>query len=126
MEKAVRFAQLRETFGKPIAQHQGIQFMLADMATAVHVARVATMNAASLMDEGLPFLQEASIAKLMASEMCIDVASKAIQIHGGAGYFQEAGVERIFRDARVTTIYEGTSEVQRLLIAKQLLAQYPV
>ncbi len=126
LEAAVRFAQLRETFGKPIAQHQGIQFMLADMATGVHVARVATMNAASLMDEGLPFLQEASIAKLMASEMCIDVASKAIQIHGGAGYFQEAGVERIFRDARVTTIYEGTSEVQRLLIAKQLLAQYPV
>jgi butyryl-CoA dehydrogenase len=126
LEAAVRFAQLRETFGKPIAEHQGIQFMLADMAVGVHTARVATMNAASLMDAGLPFLQEASIAKLMASEMCIDVANKAIQIHGGAGYFREAGVERIFRDARVTTIYEGTSEVQRLLIAKQLLAQYPV
>ena len=126
LEAAVRFAQLRETFGNPIAQHQGIQFMLADMAVGVHASRVATMNAASLMDQGLPFLQEASIAKLMASEMCIDVANKAIQIHGGAGYFQEAGVERIFRDARVTTIYEGTSEVQRLLIARQLLAQYPV
>jgi alkylation response protein AidB-like acyl-CoA dehydrogenase len=126
LEAAVRFAQLRETFGVPIAQHQGIQFMLADMAVGVHTARVATMNAASLMDAGQPFLQEASIAKLMASEMCIDVANKAIQIHGGAGYFQEAGVERIFRDARVTTIYEGTSEVQRLLIAKQVLAQYPV
>lgn len=126
LEAAVRFAQLRETFGKPIAQHQAIQFMLADMAVGVHTARVATMHAASLMDAGQPFLQEASIAKLMASEMCIDVANKAIQIHGGAGYFQEAGVERIFRDARVTTIYEGTSEVQRLLIAKELLAQYPV
>ena len=126
LEAAVRFAQLRETFGVPIAQHQAIQFMLADMAVGVHTARVATMNAASLMDVGQPFLQEASIAKLMASEMCIDVANKAIQIHGGAGYFQEAGVERIFRDARVTTIYEGTSEVQRLLIAKQLLAQYAV
>ena len=126
LEAAVRFAQLRETFGVPIAQHQAIQFMLADMAVGVHTARVATMNAASLMDAGQPFLQEASIAKLMASEMCIDVANKAIQIHGGAGYFQEAGVERIFRDARVTTIYEGTSEVQRLLIAKQLLAQYAV
>jgi len=126
LEAAVRFAQLRETFGKPISQHQGIQFMLADMAVGVHASRTATMNAASLMDEGLPFLQEASIAKLMASEMCIDVANKAIQVHGGAGYFQEAGVERIFRDARVTTIYEGTSEVQRLLIARQLLAQYPV
>ena len=126
LEAAVRFAQLRETFGVPIAQHQAIQFMLADMAVGVHTARVATMNAASLMDAGQPFLQEASIAKLTASEMCIDVANKAIQIHGGAGYFQEAGVERIFRDARVTTIYEGTSEVQRSLIAKQLLAQYAV
>ena len=126
LEAAVRFAQRRESFGSPIAQHQAIQFMLADMAVGVHSSRVATMNAASLMDAGEPFLQEASIAKLMASEMCINVADKAIQIHGGAGYFQEAGVERIFRDARVTTIYEGTSEVQRLLIARQLLAQYPV
>ena len=126
LEAAVRFAQLRETFGNPISQHQGIQFMLADMAVGVHSSRVATMNAASLMDADRPFIQEASIAKLMASEMCIEVANKAIQIHGGAGYFQEAGVERIFRDARVTTIYEGTSEVQRLLIARQLMAQYPV
>ena len=126
LEAAVRFAQLRETFGTPISQHQGIQFMLADMAVGVHSSRVATMNAASLMDADQPFIQEASIAKLMASEMCIEVANKAIQIHGGAGYFQEAGVERIFRDARVTTIYEGTSEVQRLLIARQLMAQYPV
>ena len=126
LEAAVRFAQLRETFGNPISQHQGIQFMLADMAVGVHSSRVATMNAASLMDADQPFIQEASIAKLMASEMCIEVANKAIQIHGGVGYFQEAGVERIFRDARVTTIYEGTSEVQRLLIARQLMAQYPV
>ena len=126
LEAAVRFAQLRETFGNPISQHQGIQFMLADMAVGVHSSRVATMNAASLMDADQPFIQEASIAKLMASEMCIEVANKAIQIHGGAGYFQEAGVERIFRDARVTTIYEGTSEVQRLLVARQLMAQYPV
>ena len=126
LEEAVRYAQQRQSFGKPIAQHQGIQFMLADMAVGVHSSRVATMNAASLMDANQPFIQEASIAKLMASEMCIDVANKAIQIHGGAGYFQEAGVERIFRDARVTTIYEGTSEVQRLLIARQLMAQYPV
>jgi alkylation response protein AidB-like acyl-CoA dehydrogenase len=126
LEAAVRFAQMRETFGKPISEHQAIQFMLADMAVGVHSSRVATMNAASLMDAGESFIQEASIAKLMASEMCIEVANKAIQIHGGAGYFQEAGVERIFRDARVTTIYEGTSEVQRLLIARKLLEQYPV
>ena len=126
LEAAVRYAQQRETFGKPIAQHQAIQFMLADMATQVYAARVATMNAATLKDEGLPFLSEASMAKLLASEMCVDVSSKAIQVHGGAGYFREAGVERIFRDARVTTIYEGTSEIQRLVIARQLLAQYPL
>jgi alkylation response protein AidB-like acyl-CoA dehydrogenase len=126
LEAAVRYAQQRETFGKPIAQHQAIQFMLADMATAVHGARIATMNAATLKDEGLPFANEASMAKLIASEMCIDVSSKAIQVHGGIGYFQDAGVERIFRDARVTTIYEGTSEVQKLIIARQILAQYPL
>jgi alkylation response protein AidB-like acyl-CoA dehydrogenase len=126
LEAAVRYAQQRESFGKPIAQHQAIQFMLADMAAEVHAARVTTMNAATLKDAGQPFLQEASIAKLLASEMCIRVADRAVQVHGGSGYFRDAGVERILRDARVTTIYEGTSEVQRLLIARQLLAQYPV
>jgi alkylation response protein AidB-like acyl-CoA dehydrogenase len=126
LEAAVRYAQQRETFGKPIAQHQAIQFMLAEMATAVYGARIATMNAATLKDEGLPFVNEASMAKLIASEMCVDVSSKAMQVHGGIGYFQDAGVERIFRDARVTTIYEGTSEVQKLIIARQILAQYPL
>ncbi len=126
LEAAVRYAQQRQTFGKPIAQHQAIQFMLADMAAQVHAARVCTMTAATLKDHGLPFINEASIAKLIASEMCVQVASQAIQVHGGAGYFKEAGVERIFRDARATTIYEGTSEVQRLVIARQVLAQYPV
>ena len=126
LEAAVRYAQQRETFGKPIAQHQAIQFMLAEMATAVHGARIATMNAATLKDEGLPFVNEASMAKLIASEMCVDVSSKAMQVHGGIGYFQDAGVERIFRDARVTTIYEGTSEAQKLNIARQILAQYPL
>ena len=126
LEAAVRYAQQRHSFGQPLAQRQAIQFMLADMAAEVHAARVVTMNAATLKDAGQPFLQEASIAKLLASEMCIRVADKALQIHGGAGYFQEAGVERILRDARVTTIYEGTSEVQRLLIARQLLKDYAV
>jgi alkylation response protein AidB-like acyl-CoA dehydrogenase len=126
LEAAVRYAQQRETFGKPIAQHQGIQFMLADMATQVHASRVATMHAATLKDQGLPFVNEASMAKLLASETCVTVASQAVQIYGGAGYFNDAPVERIFRDSRVTTIYEGTSEVQRLIIARQLLAQYPV
>ena len=124
LEAAMRYAQQRETFGKPIAQHQGIQFTLADMASQVYAARAATMTAASLHDEGLPFETEASMAKLLASEMCVEVSSKAVQVHGGIGYFEEAGVERIFRDARVTTIYEGTSEVQKLIIARHLLAQY--
>jgi hypothetical protein len=126
LEAGVRYAQQRESFGRPIAQHQAIQFMLADMATEVYAARVSTMNAATLKDHGLPFVNEASMAKLIASEMCVKVASQALQVHGGYGYFKEAPVERLFRDSRVTTIYEGTSEVQRLLIARQVLAQYPI
>ena len=126
LEAAVRYAQQRETFGKPIAQHQAIQFMLADMATDVYAARVATMNAATLKDSDEPFINPASMAKLIASEMCVRVASQAVQVHGGYGYFKESVVERIFRDSRVTTIYEGTSEIQRLLIARQVLSQYLV
>ena len=126
LEQAVRYAQQRETFGRPIAQHQAIQFMLADMATDVYASRMATMNAATLKDADLPFNDQASMAKLMASEMCQRVASQAIQIHGGAGYFKDSPVERIFRDARVTTIYEGTSEIQRLVIARNVLAQYKI
>ena len=126
LEEAARYAQQRQSFGKPIAQHQAIQFLLADMATEVHAARVATMQAATLKDEGLPFINEASMAKLLASEMCVRVTSQALQVHGGYGYFKDSPVERLFRDARVTTIYEGTSEVQRLLIARQVLEQYRV
>ena len=126
LEEAVRYAQQRESFGRPIAQHQAVQFMLADMATAVHAARTCTMQAATLKDDDQPYINEASIAKLIASEMCVDVTSKAVQVHGGYGYFKDSPVERLFRDARVTTIYEGTSEVQRLLIARQTLAQYPI
>ena len=126
LEASVKYAQQRETFGKPLAGHQAIQFMLADMATEVFAARVATMHAATLKDEGLPFIDEASMAKLMASETAVKVTSQALQVHGGYGYFKDSPVERYFRDARVTTIYEGTSEVQRLIIARQLMAQYPV
>ncbi|MYC29698.1 MAG: acyl-CoA dehydrogenase [Chloroflexi bacterium] len=126
LEEGVRYAQQRESFGRPIAQHQAVQFMLADMATEVHAARTCTMQAASLKDNDQPYINEASIAKLIASEMCVSVASKAVQVHGGYGYFKDSPVERLFRDARVTTIYEGTSEVQRLLIARQTLAQYPI
>ena len=126
LEAAARYAQQRESFGRPIAQHQAIQFMLADMATAVYAARTTTMQAATLKDEGMPYINEASMAKLIASEMCVQVSSQAVQVHGGYGYFKDAAVERLFRDARVTTIYEGTSEVQRLLIARQVLSQYPI
>ena len=125
-EEAVRYAQQRESFGRPIAQHQAIQFMLADMATDVHAARTATMQAATLKDHGLPYVNEGSMAKLLASEMCVRVSSQALQVHGGYGYFKDSPVERLFRDARVTTIYEGTSEVQRLVIARHVLQQYPI
>ncbi len=121
LEAAVRYAQQRSTFGKKLGEHQAIQFMLADMATDVHAARLMTLHAATLKDRGLPFINEASMAKLFASEMCQRVADKALQIYGGYGYFKEAPVERLFRDARITTIYEGTSEIQRLIIARQVL-----
>ena len=124
LEAGIRYAQQRKSFGKPLSENQAIQFMLADMATGVYAARTVTMNAATLKDQGQPYVNEASMAKLLAAEMCIQVASQALQIHGGYGYFKEAVVERLYRDARVTTIYEGTSEIQRLIIARQLLEQY--
>ena len=126
LESAAKYAQQRQSFGRPIAQHQAIQFMLADMATEIYASRVATMHAATLKDNHLPYINEASMAKLLASEMAVRVTSNALQVYGGYGYFKDAPVERYFRDARVTTIYEGTSEVQRLIIARQLLAQYPL
>ena len=123
-EAAVRYAQQRRSFGRPIAEHQAIQFMLADMAADIYASRVATFHAATLKDRDLSFINEASMAKLLASEMAVRVTSSALQVYGGYGYFKDAAVERYFRDARVTTIYEGTSEVQRLIIARQTLAQY--
>ena len=126
LEAAVKYAQQRYSFGQPIIEHQAIQFMLADMATEIYASRTATMNAATLKDNGLPFINEASMAKLLASETAIRAASNALQVYGGYGYFKDSPVERYFRDARVTTIYEGTSEVQRLIIARQLRAKYPL
>jgi alkylation response protein AidB-like acyl-CoA dehydrogenase len=123
-ESAVRYAQQRKTFGKPIGEHQAIQFMLADMATDIYASQAMTLHAATLKDQGQPYLQEASMAKLYASEACFRVASKAVQIYGGIGYFKESDVERYFRDSRVTSIYEGTSEIQRLVIARQILEQF--
>ncbi len=123
-EAAVKYAQQRHTFGKPIAEHQAIQFMLADMATDIYASQTMTMHAATLKDRNEPYLDAASMAKLYASEACFRVCSNALQIHGGYGYFKEADVERYFRDARVTSIYEGTSEVQRIVIARQMLKKF--
>jgi len=125
-EAAIRYSQQRRSFGKAIAEHQAIQFMLADMATDIYASQVMTLHAASLKDEGVSFLEEASMAKLYASEACFRVCSKAVQIHGGYGYFKESAVERYFRDARVTSIYEGTSEIQRIVIARKMLDKFKV
>jgi alkylation response protein AidB-like acyl-CoA dehydrogenase len=119
-EAALRYAHEREAFGKPIFAHQAVQFKLADMATRIEAARQLVWHAASLKDAGRPCLQEASMAKLFASEMAEWVCSAAIQIHGGYGYVSDFPVERIYRDVRVCQIYEGTSEIQRLVIARGL------
>jgi alkylation response protein AidB-like acyl-CoA dehydrogenase len=120
-EEAVRYAQERETFGGPIAGHQAIQFMLADAATEIHAARWMVYYAAWLKSLGRPFTAEASMAKLFATEMAERVCRNAIQIHGGYGYSREYPVERIYRDARLMTIGEGTSEIQRRVIARHIL-----
>ncbi|MQF82714.1 acyl-CoA dehydrogenase [SAR202 cluster bacterium AD-802-E10_MRT_200m] len=120
LEYGIRYAKEREAFGRTIGQFQAIEFMLADMSTKVHAARLTAWEAASRIDEGLPFVKEASMAKLFASEVATWCADRALQIHGGSGYFKPSAVERIYRDARVTEIYEGTSEIQRLTIARHL------
>lgn len=120
-EAALSYAQQRQAFGHPIADFQAIQFMLADMATEIGAARLLVRRAAWKQDSGARFTMEASIAKLFASEMATRVTHKAIQIHGGYGYSHEYPVERAYRDARITEIYEGTSEIQRLVIASSLL-----
>jgi butyryl-CoA dehydrogenase len=124
MDAALAYAQQRQAFGHPIADFQAIQFMLADMSTEIEAARLLVLRAASKQDTGARFSMEASIAKLFASEMATRVAHKAIQIHGGNGYSTEYPVERAYRDARITEIYEGTSEIQRLVIASWVLRNY--
>jgi butyryl-CoA dehydrogenase len=119
-EDALAYAQQRKTFGKPIAQHQAIQFKLADMAVEIDAARLLTLRAAWLKDRKLPFGKEAAMAKLYASDVANRVAREAIQVFGGNGYVTEFPVERHFRDAKITEIYEGTSEIQRLVIANHL------
>lgn len=120
LEAAVEYAKERKQFGKPIADYQGIGFKLADMATSVEAARLLVYRAASLKSQGLPCGKEASIAKLFASKTAMEVAIEAVQVFGGYGYTKDYPVERYFRDAKVTEIYEGTSEIQRLVISKHL------
>jgi len=119
-EAALAYARERETFGKPIIEHQAVAFRLADMATQIAAARGLVLDAAARRDAGEPCVKEAAMAKLFASEMAERVASDAIQIHGGYGYVSDFPVERIWRDVRVCQIYEGTSDVQRLVIAREI------
>lgn len=121
LEASVSYAKQRHTFGKPIAEHQFIQGYIADMATEIDAARLLVHRAAAMQDAGQRTRKESAMAKLFASEVAVRAADKAVQIHGGYGYMQEFGVERLYRDAKVCTIGEGTSEVMRLVIAKELL-----
>lgn len=121
LEASIRYSKERQAFGSAIADFQGIRWFLADMATQLSAAEWLTLRAASLKEAGKPFSKEASMAKLYASEMANRVCDKAVQIHGGYGYIDEYPVERLMRDARVQTIYEGTSEIQRLVIAREIL-----
>ncbi|HET7863730.1 MAG TPA: acyl-CoA dehydrogenase family protein [Burkholderiaceae bacterium] len=121
-EAALAYARERQAFGRPIFEHQALQFKLADMAMQIEAARQLVWHAASLKDAGRPCLKEAAMAKLFASEMAERVCSQAIQVHGGYGYVSDFPVERIYRDVRVCQIYEGTSEVQRILIGRALAA----
>src|ERR671933_783307 len=124
LELGLRYAQERKTFGKPIAQHQAIQFKLADMATKVEAARLLTLKAARLKDAGVRSDLEAGIAKLFASETGKEVVEDSFRIHGGYGYSKEYEIERLYRDAPLLLIGEGTSEIQRMVIGKKLLERH--
>jgi alkylation response protein AidB-like acyl-CoA dehydrogenase len=126
LDQAVAYAQVRKTFGKPICQHQAIQLKLADMATRVHAARLITEDAARTYDKGLRCDMEAGMAKLFATETALDVALEAMRIHGAYGYSPEFVVERLYRDAPLLAIGEGTNELQRIIIARQLIERHPV
>ncbi|KAF0151333.1 MAG: Acyl-CoA dehydrogenase [Ignavibacteria bacterium] len=121
LEAAIKYSKIRKAFGTEIANHQGIQFKLADMATNVEAAKLLTLQAAFLKDAGKKYSKEAAMAKLYASKTAVDCALEAIQIHGGYGYVREYLVERYLRDAKITEIYEGTSEIQRIVVARELL-----
>ncbi|TKT94348.1 acyl-CoA dehydrogenase [Dyadobacter frigoris] len=120
-ELSLKYAQERKTFGKPISDHQAIQFKLAEMATRIEAARLLVYKAARLKDLGKDYIQAAAMAKLFASDVAMWVTTEAVQVHGGYGYVKEYHVERMMRDAKITQIYEGTSEIQKLVIARELL-----
>ncbi|HUG80684.1 MAG TPA: acyl-CoA dehydrogenase [Bryobacterales bacterium] len=122
LDHALRYAQERQQFGKPIAEFQGLQFQLAQMAADVEAARLLVYNAARLKDAGRPFLTESAMAKLVASETAVRVAAKSVDVFGGVGFTKEYPVEKLYRDAKIGTIYEGTSNMQLQTIAKQLLS----
>ena len=121
LERAVAYARERKSFGVPIGQHQMVQWMLADMATGIEGARLLTLRAAALKDAGRPYGTASAMAKLFAAETAMRVTTDAIQVHGGYGYIKEYEVERAFRDAKITQIYEGTSQIQKLVIAREVL-----
>jgi alkylation response protein AidB-like acyl-CoA dehydrogenase len=120
-ERSVAYARERKAFGVPIGQHQMVQWMLADMATAVDGARLLTLRAAALKDAGQPYTLASAMAKLFAAETAMKVTTDAVQVHGGYGYIRETEIERYFRDAKITQIYEGTSQIQKLVIAREVL-----
>ena len=122
-ELALKYSKERTAFGKPICEHQAIAFKLADMATRIEAARHLVHKAAWLKDQGLPFDKEGAMAKVYASETAMWVATEAVQVHGGYGYVKEYHVERLMRDAKITQIYEGTSEIQRIVISRSVLAE---
>jgi alkylation response protein AidB-like acyl-CoA dehydrogenase len=125
-EAAIKYAQQRETFGRPISSRQSIQNILADMATKIHAARLMTRDAAERKQRGERVDEQAGMAKLYASEICAEVTLDAMRIHGGAGFMKDSPIERYYRDAPLMIIGEGTNEIQRLIIAKNLLKRYEI
>lgn len=123
-EAAFKYAQERKAFGKEIFNHQAIQFKLAEMATNLEAVKLLTLQAASLKDEGKPYIKEAAMAKLLSSKVAVENSLEAVQIHGGYGYVREYLVERFLRDSKITEIYEGTSEIQKIVIARELFKEY--
>jgi len=122
-DRAIAYARQRKSFGVPIAQHQMVQWMLADMTTAIEGARLLVLRAAALKDAGQPYGTASAMAKLFASEIAMKVTTDAVQVHGGYGFIKEYEVERYFRDAKITQIYEGTSQIQKLVIARAVLGE---